>query len=135
MLAMALDMRIDVGVITDLAWQRETLLEILIRVFTQKLTDAVRLGMPRRYVRHEDDLRTLRGSLDNIRQFTRHAVNPSLLACRFDELSADIALNRIMKAAIMRLSRIAQSLSNRRRLRELAFGYADISEVPIPALR
>ena len=87
MLAVALDMRIDVGVITDLDWQRETLLEILIRVFTQKLTDAVRQGMPRRYVRHEDDLRTLRGALDSTRQFTRHAVNPSRLACRFDELS------------------------------------------------
>ncbi|MQX38625.1 McrC family protein, partial [Roseospira navarrensis] len=88
MLAVALDLRIDVGAITELAWQRETLLEILIRVFADHLTDAVRKGMPRRYVREEDDLRVLRGSLDTVRQFTRHAVNPARLACRFDNLGS-----------------------------------------------
>ena len=135
MLAVALDMRIDVGTITELDWQRDTLLEILIRVFSLKLTDAVRLGMPRRYVSREDDMRALRGSLDITRQFTRHAVNPSRLACRFDELSSDIALNRIMKAAVTKLSRIAQSQSNRRRLQELAFAYSEISDVTVSALR
>lgn len=135
MLAVALDMRIDVGAITDLDWQRETVLEILIRVFSEKLADALRQGVPRRYVSREDDLRALRGSLDATRQFTRHAVNPSRLACRFDELFSDIALNRIMKAAITRLQRITQSMSNRRRLQELAFAYADISDVPALALR
>lgn len=109
-------------------------MEILIRVFSEKLVDAVRQGMPRRYVGHEDDLRVLRGTLDNARQFTRHAVNPSRLACRFDELSPDIALNQIMKAAVTKLSRISRSLSNRRRLQELAFAYADITDVPVKVL-
>ena len=135
MLAVVLDIRIDVGAVTELDWQCDTLLEILIRVFSLKLTDAVRSGMPRRYVGCEDDLRALRGSLDISRQFTRHAVNPSRLACRFDELSSDIALNRIMKAAVNLLSRIAQSLSNRRRLQELSFTYAEITDVPVSALR
>src|SRR3546814_2448702 len=56
MLAVALDLRIDLGKVTDLAWRRETLLEILIRVFCDKLTAALRKGMPRRYVGHDDDL-------------------------------------------------------------------------------
>ena len=55
--------------------------------------------MPRRYVGHEDDLSALRGRLDVKRQFTVLAASPQRLACRFDELSTDIALNRIMKAA------------------------------------
>jgi 5-methylcytosine-specific restriction enzyme subunit McrC len=138
MLAVALDMKIDVGVITDLDWQRDTLLEILIRIFSEKLADAVRQGMPRRYVGQEDDLRALRGSLDVTRQFTRHAghaVNPSRLACRFDVLSEDIAINRIMKAAVSRLSRLSQIMDNQRRLREIAFVYSEIADVPISALR
>src|SRR3546814_5177432 len=77
MLAVALDLRIDLGKVTDLAWQRETLLEILIRVFCDKLTAALRKGMPRRYVGHDDDLPTLRGTLDITRQFTRRAVDRS----------------------------------------------------------
>jgi 5-methylcytosine-specific restriction enzyme subunit McrC len=135
MLAVALDLKIDLGVITDLAWQRETLLEILIRIFCDKLTEALRKGMPRRYITCEDDLPTLRGQLDITRQFTRHAVNPSRLACRFDLLSEDTPLNRIMKAAVLRLARLSRRPANQQRLRELAFVYADITDVPVSALR
>ncbi|MCY0146835.1 McrC family protein [Hoeflea sp. G2-23] len=135
MLAVALDLKIEMGRITDLDWQRETLLEILIRIFCDKLTEAVRRGMPRRYLGHEDDLSALRGTLDVPRQFTRHAANPGRLACRFDELSQDIALNRIMKAAVLHLSKMSRSPANQQRLRELAFVYADISDVPVPALK
>jgi 5-methylcytosine-specific restriction enzyme subunit McrC len=91
--------------------------------------------MPRRYVEQEDDLSALRGRLDVARQFTRHAVNPSRLACRFDVLSEDTALNHVMKAAVGHLSRISRSSANQQRLRELAFVYADIADVPPSALR
>lgn len=135
MLAVALDLKIDLGSITELAWQRETLLEILIRIFSEKLTDAVRQGMPRRYIEQEDDLPALRGALNIARQFTRLAVNPSRLACRFDFLSEDIALNRIMKTTVTHLARISRSSDNQRRLRELSFVYAEIADVPASALR
>lgn len=135
MLAVALDLKIETGQITELDWQRETLLEILIRIFCSKLTDAVRRGMPRRYIVQEDDLAALRGTLNLPRQFTRHAANPSRLACKFDELSEDIALNRIMKATVAHLSRMSRNPANQQRLRELAFVYADISEVAVPALK
>ena len=135
MLAVALDLKIQTGRMTDLDWQRETLLEILIRVFCDKLTEAVRRGMPRRYTLHDDDLPTLRGSLDIPRQFTCHLANPGRLACRYDELSVDIALNRIMKAAIAHLAGMSRNATNVQRLRELAFVYAEVAEVQIPALR
>lgn len=135
MLAVALNLKIDMGRITQLDWQRDTLLEILIRIFCDKLTEAVRRGMPRRYLGHEDDLSALRGTLDVPRQFTRHAANPGHLACRFDELSQDIALNHIMKAAVAHLFRMSKSAANQQRLRELAFVYAEISDVPVPALK
>lgn len=135
MLAVALGLKIDVGTVTELAWQRETILEILIRIFCDKLTEAVRKGMPRRYGELEDDLSALRGRLNVVRQFTRHAVNPSRLSCRFDVLSEDTALNRIMKAAAEHLSLVSRSSTNQQRLRELAFVYADIAEVPPSALR
>lgn len=135
MLAVALDLKIETGRITELDWQRETLLEILIRIFCDKLTEAVRRGMPRRYLDQEDDLSMLRGTLDVARQFTHHASNPGRLACRFDDLSEDIALNRIMKAVIAHLFRMSRNAVNQQRLRELAFVYAEIKEVPPPALR
>lgn len=135
MLAVALDLRIDAGQVTALAWQRETLLEILIRLFSEKLVDAVRQGMPRRYVEQADDLPALQGRLNVTRQFTTLAVEPSRLACRHDALTPDVALNQIMKAAVMRLTRIARTTDNQRRLRELAFAYVEIADVPVSALR
>ena len=135
MLSVALSLKIDTGQVTELDWQRETLLEILIRIFCGKLTDAVRRGIPRRYILQEEDLTVLRGTLDLPRQFTRHAANPSRLACKFGELSDDIALNRIMKATVVYLLRMSRDATNQQQLRELAFVYADISEVAVPALK
>jgi len=134
MLAVAHDMDIGAGQVTAMDWQRETLLEILIKLFSEQLADAVRQGMPRSYVAQEEDLAVLRGRLDLARQFTVLAANPARLACRFDELSPDIELNRAMKAAVKRLSWVSQSEDNLRRLRELAFAYADIAAVSASAL-
>lgn len=76
MLAVALDLNIEIGRITDLDWQRDPLLEILIRIFCDKLTEAIRRGMPRRYLDHEDDLSALRGTLDVPRQFYSSCLEP-----------------------------------------------------------
>ena len=135
MLAVALDIRIDAGAITQLGWQRYTILELLIRLYCGKLADAVRQGMPRQYTDQEDDLPTLRGRLDVTRQFSTLAVSPQKLACRFDARSPDIALNQVMRATISKLYRLAQAPDNQRALRELSFAYADISEVSPGALR
>lgn len=135
MLAMAWNIRIDAGAMTQLAWQRDTILELLIRLFCNKLADMVRQGMPRQYTDQEADLPALRGRLDVTRQFSALAVSPQMLACRFDGLSPDIALNQVMRATISKLSRIAQAPDNQRTLRELSFAYADISMVPFGALR
>ncbi len=134
MLAVALDIKVEVGAKTKLNWQRETLLEVLIGLFTRKLADQVRKGMPRRYLEHEDDLAALRGRLNVTRQFTKLIAQPDRLACRYDDLSSDIALNQIMKAAVHRLMRLSRSSENQRLLRELAFTYADIKSVEPSAL-
>lgn len=135
MLAVAFDIDVDGGRVTELGWQRENLLEILIGLFARKLADAVRLGLPRRYVGNEGDLSALRGRLDVTRQFTTLAATTQLLACRYDALSADIPLNQIIKVAIARLARLSRSADNQRILRELAFAYADIVDVPVASLR
>lgn len=134
MLAVALNVQIDVGALTELHWQRDTLLDILIRIFCEKLEEAVRRGRPRLYVRQEDDLPALRGRLDVTRQFTVHAANPSRLACRFDELSEDIPLNRIMKAAVVYLRKATRNSGLARRLQELSFVYGDVSDCPVSML-
>lgn len=135
MLAVTYDLPIEAGTMTQLGWQRDTVLELLIRLFCSKLTEAVRQGMPRHYLEHEDDLPALRGRLDGKRQFSTLAVSPQKLACRFDALSPDIALNHVMRAAVSKLSRLTAAPDNQRALRELNFVYADVADLPPSALR
>lgn len=134
MLDVALDLRIEAGDVTDLDCQRETLLETLIRLFSQRLGDAVRQGMPRRYIMKAADLPALRGRLDVMRQFTTLAASPQRLACRYGMLGADIPLNHIMKATVIRLVGVSRSPDNQRRLRELSFAYAEVRDVPVAML-
>ena len=131
MLAICLDIDIDAGRTANISRQQHTLLEVLIGVFADKLTDAVKRGMPRQYIKREEDLRSLRGSLNIVRQFTVHAANPSTLACRFNSLSEDIALNRVMKAVVTKLRRMSSSPENQIKLTKLSFIYADVSDVLI----
>jgi 5-methylcytosine-specific restriction enzyme subunit McrC len=134
MLAVVLDLEIATGADADLSWQNNDLLEILIRLFCDKLFAALRRGMPRRYVRNRDDVSALRGRLDVIRQFTVLGAIPQKLACQFEDLSTDIALNQIMKAAVARLTTISRSQQNHRRLMELAFAFDEVRAVAVKEL-
>lgn len=135
MLAVTHDLPIDVGDISKLGSQSDSVLEVLIRFFCVKLMESVRRGKPRKYVGFSDDLPTVRGSLNVARQFSRLAASPQKLACHFDDLSEDIPLNQVMLAAIRKLSRLSQSSENLRLLRELSFVYADVCEVSVQDLR
>lgn len=134
MLAVAEDLhlRIADGELAALDTQRHDLLELLIGLFANRLLAAVRRGLPRRYVAHEEDLRLLRGRLDVKRQTTHLAVRPDRLACRFDELSENTPLNRVLKAAVARLAGLARRPANLRLLAELASRFEAVAVSPDP---
>ena len=132
MLAVAHGLRVADGELASLDTQRLDLLELLIGLFANRLLTAVRRGLPRRYVGHEDDLKLLRGRLNVIRQVTHLAARPDLLACRFDEFSEDTPLNRVLKAAVRRLARVARTAANARRLAELTARFEFTGDSPDP---
>ena len=132
MLAVAWELRVADGELAALDTQRHDLLELLVGLFTGRLLGAVRRGLPHRYVPHEEDLEWLRGRLDVTRQVTHLAVRPNRLACRFDELSPDTPLNRVLKAAVSRLARLTRSIDNARRLAELAARFEPVRDTADP---
>lgn len=132
MLSVAWGLRVTDGELASLHTQRSDLLEVLIGLFANRLLTAVRQGLPRRYVRFEEDLGVLRGSLNVVRQVTSLAARPDVLACRFEELSEDTPLNRVLKAAVQRLLRVTRSAANARLLGELAARLEWVGESPAP---
>jgi 5-methylcytosine-specific restriction enzyme subunit McrC len=129
MLDVALGLEINLGREAAMNRQDETLLDILIRAFADQLTNEVRRGLPRQYLRCEEDLPNLRGRLDVTRQFTVLVVRPDRLACQFDILSSDTALLQVMKACVVFLTRQARRAETVRRLAELRVALADVGEI------
>ena len=129
MLDAALDFGLSDGEAAALARQDTTLLDILIRIFADRLLDQVRQGLPRAYQERAEDLGALRGRLDVHRQFTVNAVRPDRLACRFDELSVDTPLLQVMRACVIFLSRRARAFETQRRLSELRLLLQDVRDV------
>lgn len=134
MLDVALGLDLDLGSEAFIDRQRTTLLDILISAFATRLLAEVRRGLPRVYRQCEEDLSALRGRLDVTRQFTRNAVRPDRLACRFDQLEADTPLMRIMAAAVVFLARHVRAHETRRKLDELRFVLAEIPLLPVNRL-
>ena len=132
MLAVARGIRPVPGDLAAMATQVHDLLELFIRLFAERLLAAVRRGLPRRYVRHDQDLGVLRGTLNVKRQFTSLLTRPDLVACRFDELSEDTPLNRVFKAAATRLADLTRLWGNHRRLMELLARLDNVADSASP---
>ncbi|HEV2081793.1 MAG TPA: restriction endonuclease [Brevundimonas sp.] len=130
MVAHAWDLPIADGEAALFSRQEKTLLEILIRLFCDRLFKAVHRGLSRRYLDHEDDLPSLRGRLNVQRQFTTNVITPNRLACGFSELSSDIALNQVLKGTVVELAKWSRSTRNRRLLLELELAFEGVSSLP-----
>jgi len=131
---LALGLDIGDGGAAAMAHGANSLLEVFIRLFAERLLARTRRGLPRRYLPCEDDLPALRGHLNVTRQFTVNAMRPDRLACRFDVLSHDIALMRVMAATVVSLGKRTRVPATRRLLDELRFVLADVTLLPPTAL-
>lgn len=130
MIDVALGLDLSSGEATAMSHRANSLLELFIALFAERLIAEMRRGLPRLYREREDDLGALRGRLQIIRQFTANAVRPDRLACRFDELDSDTPLMRIMKACVVLVARHARAAETQRKLAELRFRLTDVTDVP-----
>ena len=71
-----------------------------------EVSRALRAGVVRAYQSRSEDLATVRGRINIDLQIKRRPGQDFPLACRFQEYTEDIELNRVVKAAVRRLLRI-----------------------------
>jgi len=107
----------------------DTILEILIGLFARKLLAQVRRGLSRNYQGHSDDLPKLRGKLNIIRQFSKFASSPQIIACNFDEFTANNPLNRLLLCVVVNLRAKSNNYENQRLLREIEAHFEDVELV------
>ena len=112
--------------------QNYSILEILVRIFVERLRTTVKRGLPHRYRIQEDDLPLLRGKLNFPKQMVRQMKKSTRLSCIFDELTVDTPLNRVLKAAVQRLLDVSNNPENRRQLIELLARFEFVSDSAYP---
>lgn len=113
---------LDVGMPAG-AWRRESfdygtstdLLPAFAAFFARTVEQTIARGLIRSYRAEEERLTTLRGRIDLVEQVRRPGM-PSPVACRFDEYTADIAENQLLKAAVRRLLHLVGVRPDTRRL-------------------
>lgn len=134
MLLVALDLEISEGEIARIGVQRHGILEILIRLFCDKLFAQVHRGLVRRYEGQEGNLAVLRGRLVIEEQLRLNVANPERLYCRFDDFQEDNPLNQILKATIRVLLKASKDIANQRLLAELLLIFEGVSDAPVSKL-
>jgi 5-methylcytosine-specific restriction enzyme subunit McrC len=91
-------------------------------------------GLPRRYRTRTVDTRAPRGRIELTPSITRALLPRGRVQCTVDELSADIAVNRVLKAAMRVLAgRPGVSRPRRRALRSLVVALGQVSDAPLDA--
>ena len=128
MLAVVQDIRVADIDSARMSTQHNNILEILVRLFVERLRTTVKRGLPHRYRIQEDDLPLLRGKLNFPKQMVRQMKKSTRLSCIFDELTVDTPLNRVLKAAVQRLLDVSNNPENRRQLLELVARFEFVSD-------
>lgn len=134
MLAAVRDLRISEGDITRVATQRTGILEILIRIFCDKLFEQVHKGILRRYESRSENLNVVRGKIGITEQIRLNSTNPERMFCHFDEFQENIPLNQILKACLRLLARTSLDSSNQRKINELLLVLDTVTDIPQSAL-
>jgi len=84
----------------------DDLLVVMARLFCVACEDATRRGLRRSYVARQERLVSPRGRLDLTEMLRRPGIE-SPIACRFDEHTADMPINQLLRAALGRARRVA----------------------------
>lgn len=130
MIATTLDLAIKEGEMAYVGTQSHGILEILIKLFRDRLFGEVRRGLVRCYESREENLGVLRGKIGVVQQMRLNSANPERLYCHYDEFLEDNALNQVLKAAVRLLLSVSRELSNQRKLAELLLMLDSVSDVP-----
>ncbi|WP_063662836.1 McrC family protein [Aliivibrio fischeri] len=102
------------------------LLEIFIEEFLQSVNQLVKRGLRSDYVKREDNLAFQKGKLLVSKQVRHNVVNKHKFYVEYDEFLQDRPANRLLSAALKKVSGFTSRHKNQRLLRELDFAFDGI---------
>ena len=112
----------------DIHVQRHTLLDVFILQFCDELQQQLVQGKIREYVSREENLPVVRGRLLVSQQFKYNLAHRERLFCRYDELSEDILLNRIIRYTLRLLLPMSKSGVARKAVTEQLMAFDGVED-------
>ena len=119
--------------LANLALQKMSLLDALVRLFAERLLEELKKGLDHTYVRREDNLQTFKGKLLVSPHIRHNIAHRERFHVAFDEFVADTWLNRILKACCRRLLQLTPVNLVQKRLKEVAAHLGSVADTPVQA--
>jgi 5-methylcytosine-specific restriction enzyme subunit McrC len=110
----------------ELSGSKLPLLEIFIARFLHTIQTVVKRGLRSDYFPQQENLLTKRGKLNIGQQVKRNFIYKQRFYCEFDEYRHDRPANRLLKSALLSVSRYSRDANNQKWLRELLFYFDDV---------
>ena len=110
------------------ATSQNSLLDFFIRMFADEVAAVAHRGLPRRYEVIEDSPGALRGRIDLPRLLRQLPTQQHQIPCRYDELTINTLISRILKAAAERAWRVARNGETRQRLAQVLFLLDEVTD-------
>lgn len=128
MLSKAKLLTLPKGTSANLSLQRYALLDVFILLFCEQLKIQVLQGLVRQYESTEENIPVLRGRLLINEQLKNNLAHKERLFCRYDELTADIKINQIIKFTLNLLYRFCTFNQTKKVVTEALFAFEEVSD-------
>ena len=109
--------------------QKLPLLEVLIRLFANRLLEELRRGVDHAYVHREENLPRVKGKILMNRHVLINAAHRERFYVGFDEFLDDTPLNRILKATSRRLVSVSTDTETQRLLMETTAIFDEVCDI------
>ena len=99
--------------------KRDSLIEMLIDTFLNRLEKYVREGLQHSYNKVDRNINGVKGRILFGKQFSRNMLDPTKFWCRYSQFTEDNEINRFMKLCLSQMNAVSRDEQNRRRIRHL----------------
>ena len=113
----------------------ENIYDLLATLLLCGTNDLIRRGFIKSYISQTDELTTIRGRINISQSIRRLSFQNAKTICDFDEFSADIYFNQIIKATLLYLKRCPVKVNIKRDISKVLQYFNEIGTITISAIK
>ena len=111
---------------------KNSLLDILAKVFSKKLLNELQKGLYREYVSKEEALSMIKGKILISKSIKENTINKNKMNCKYDEFTEDNLFNAILKRAINVILFSIKNDDVKKELNIINNIFNDVSDIYVP---